>query len=312
MSLPLLTGLGLALVSTIALDLAFLLQQDAASRAPALSLRAPVEAARNLLGARRWIAGFALGLGGWAVYLVALTLAPLSLVQTVAAGGIGLLVAIQSLIMRRAPVGRERRGALVATAGLAALALSLGGATGAGTGTSVAVFVMLALATAPIVLLASRGGAGANGLAAGLCYGIGDVATKALLAQLPVHLTATALVSAPFLYLTAGAHGAGFLLLQRAFQRGPAIASIGAMSAATNLLPIAVGVLVLGDPLPHNPAVAALRVGAFVLAVAGAWLLTTTRAPRDDEPGRVLRSGHSERTERAPLCIPVSRSSSAR
>jgi hypothetical protein len=281
MSPSLLAGLVLALGSTIALDLAFLLQQSAAAKAPTLSLRAPVRAARALLGARRWVVGFVLGLGGWAVYFAALTLAPISLVQTVAAGGIGLLVVLQSLLTRRVPFGRERTGALVATAGLAALALSLGGATGPGRGTNLAVFAILGLALVPVVLATCWRSAGAAGLAAGLCYGLGDVATKTLLAQLPVHPTVGAVLLAPFLYLTAGAHAAGFLLLQRAFQRGPAVASIGAMTAATNLLPIAAGVLLLGDPLPSGSLAVSLRAGAFACAMAGAFLLATTRAGRD-------------------------------
>ena len=286
MSTRLLTGLGLALASTIALDLAFLLQQHAASRAPALSLRAPLQAARNLLGAPRWVFGFTLGLGGWALYLAALTLAPLSQVQTVAAGGIGLLVVLQAAMVRRLPVGRERAGALIATAGLAALALSLGGTSGAGGGTSLTVFGLVCLGALPIIVWAVRGGAAANGLAAGLCYGLGDIATKALLAHLPVHPGLTAMIVAPFLYLTLAAHGAGFLLLQRAFQRGPAVASIGTMTAATNLLPIAAGVLLLGDPLPQGTIAQILRATAFICAVAGAWILATGRTVHDGTDDR--------------------------
>lgn len=278
MSSRLVFGLALALASTIALDLAFLLQQQAAERVPVLSLRAPRAAARSLLGAPRWVAGFSLGLGGWALYLGALALAPLSQVQTVAAAGIGLLVILQAALRRRLPLRRERVGALLATAGLAALALSLAGARGAGGGTSLAVFGLLSLGVLPIALLAARRGAAANGLAAGLCYGLGDIATKSLLAHLPLHASATALISAPFLYATAATHGAGFLLLQRSFQRGPAIASIGALTAATNLLPIAAGVLLLGDPLPHGSLPLALRGSAFACALAGALMLVTSRA----------------------------------
>ena len=40
------------------------------------------------------------------------------------------------------------------------------------------------------------------------------------------------LAASPLLYATAAAHGLGFLMLQRAFQNGGALASLGAMTAA--------------------------------------------------------------------------------
>ena len=50
----------------------------------------------------------------------------------------------------------------------------------------------------------------------------------------------------PFLYATAGAHGLGFVVIQRAFQHGGPIASLGPMTAAANLLPMAAGVAAAG------------------------------------------------------------------
>ena len=42
-----------------------------------------------LLRSRDWVIGFATESGGWVLYVVALRLAPLSLVQAVSASGIG-------------------------------------------------------------------------------------------------------------------------------------------------------------------------------------------------------------------------------
>ena len=58
---------------------------------PALSLRRPLQSLRLLLTDRSWLLGFAMEGGGFALYAAALALAPLALVQSVAAGGIGLL-----------------------------------------------------------------------------------------------------------------------------------------------------------------------------------------------------------------------------
>jgi hypothetical protein len=275
------TGLALALASAAALNAGFLLQHGAAARAPELSLGRPLAAGRALLASGRWIAGFAIGLGGWALYVAALVFAPLSLVQTVAAGSIGLLVVLAAAARRQLPVRRERAGALVATIGLVALAASAGESSGAVDRAPAAPqLVALALAGAVVATIAlRRRSAALGGLAAGLCYGIGDVFSKALLVELPQHPTPAALIGSPLLYATAGAHGAGFALLQRSFQHGGAVTSLAPMTAATNLVPIAAGVLLLGEHLPAGTLAVALRVGAFAAAVAGASILALRGAP---------------------------------
>jgi hypothetical protein len=269
-------GLVLALASALALDVGFLLQQSAASGAPRLSLLHPVASAGALAGSRRWVAGFSLGLGGWALYFAALSLAPLSLVQTVAAAGIGLLVLLIAAARRALPARREGAGALAATLGLMALAASVGrSAASPGSAPSAAVLTALALGGLVVVASALRGRSAAlGGIAAGACYGIGDVMSKALLLEVPRHPGAAAFLGSPLLYATAIAHGLGFVLLQRAFQCGGPLASLPAMTAAMNLVPMAAGVLLLGEQLPPGGVPLALRVAAFGAAAAGACALS--------------------------------------
>jgi hypothetical protein len=283
----LLFGLLLALASTVALDVGFLLQHHAASRLPRLELRHPLSSARSLLSTRRWTLGFVIGLAGWGLYLVALGHAPLSLVQAVAAAGVGLMVLLAALVRRRAPTRRHMVGAAIATTGMAALGLSLAGQV-APHAHAVSGVRMAACALAVAIaasLLARRGSAASGGAGAGLCYGFGDVASKALLVALPVHPGAGSLVAQPYLYLALAGHGMGFLVLQRSFQRGGAVAAVAPMSAALNTLPMLAGVLVLGDPLPASPALLGLRLAAFAAAVSGAYLLVG--AHENDEPSQM-------------------------
>jgi hypothetical protein len=274
-----LAGLALAFVSVLALSAGFALQQHAASRVDELTLRRPLVSAAGLLRARRWLAGFTLGLCGWALYVAALGHAPLSLVQTVAASGIGVLVLGMAVAHRRTPARREAVGALVATAGLVALGLSLIGAatphdapvSGARVGECALIVAASAWA------LGRRGSAGAVGASAGLCYGLGDITTKAFLDALPAHAGPLSVLSDPYLGVALAAHAAGFLLLQGAFRRGGVVAAIAPMTAAMNLLPMAAGVLVLGDALPSSPPLYGLRVAAFAAAAIGAWLVAMAR-----------------------------------
>ena len=69
------------------INLAYLREHDAAAALPMLSLRRPLQSARALLTDRSWLVGFAMESTGFALYVAALALASLALVQSVSAGG---------------------------------------------------------------------------------------------------------------------------------------------------------------------------------------------------------------------------------
>jgi hypothetical protein len=81
-------GLVLAVASAVAINGGYALQHGAASALPPLSLRRPVRSLAALFGNRWWTVGFLAGIAGWGMYVAALALAPLSLVQAAAAGGL--------------------------------------------------------------------------------------------------------------------------------------------------------------------------------------------------------------------------------
>ena len=280
MTSSLLAGLGLALASAGALNWGYFAQHGAASTMPPLALRRPIASLRLLFGELRWLAGFLVGIGGWILYVAALALAPLSLVQAASAGGIGLLALLVSRETRLA--GRERRGVLVSIAGLALLAGSLSGHSphsSAELGWAVGAWVALSLAVAGGAAL-SQSAAGL-GLAAGVLYAAGDVATKAALpgggrlAFVPVLLAC---------------HGLAFAALQLGFQRGGALATAGVATLFTNALPIAAGTTLFGEGLGSVPP---LRLVAFSLSVAGATLLARP-TPAEEPAG--FRRGESPGT----------------
>src|SRR3954468_1450110 len=84
-------GLVIALASAISLNWAYVQEHDAASDMPPLSLRHPLRSVRLLFSSREWLKGLAGEVTGFALYIVALALAPLSLVQSVSAAGIAVL-----------------------------------------------------------------------------------------------------------------------------------------------------------------------------------------------------------------------------
>jgi hypothetical protein len=86
----------LALVSTTVTNVGCLHEHDAAAALPCLSIRRPLHSVTLLLTSRLWDLGFAMEAGGFLLYASALALAPLSLVQSIAAGGVGVLVCVSA------------------------------------------------------------------------------------------------------------------------------------------------------------------------------------------------------------------------
>jgi hypothetical protein len=253
------TGLALALGSAFALNWGWLAQHGAARALPPLSVRRPLRSLGSLFHDRAWVVGFAVGLAGWVLYVAALALAPLSLVQATAAGGVGVLAALAH--RRGDAVDRADWSAVVAACvGLLLIGVSLaGGASAASRPQPLVLTAWLAVSGS---VLFARGG-----IAAGTLYAAGDVATKAAV------FGGAWLVLVPVVLL---AHGLAFVALQLGFQRGGALQTAGTASLLTNALPIAAGLTVFHEHLPGG-APGGLRVLGFVLVVVAAAVLTRSR-----------------------------------
>lgn len=266
MTLSVVGGLLLAAASAVALNWGYYAQHGASAALPPLTLRHPVRSLVLLFRNPRWVVGFATGIGGWVLYVAALALAPLSLVQAAAAGGIGVL----AILVRRLS-STERVAVAAGITGLGLLALSLDGGATQSTHGSIAgpVGWMVASVMVAAVILAGRGvfaGGAAFGVAAGVLYAAGDVGTKAALGGGDRVWFVPALLAC---------HGLAFVFLQLGFQRGGVLATAGMATLWTNALPIAAGMLLFHEPLPGG-GLGVARVAAFVAVVLGAFLLSRT------------------------------------
>ena len=261
----------LAVISTTLTNFAYLREHDAAASLPCLSMRRPVESLRLLFGDRTWLTGFLMEGGGFAAYAGAVSLASLALVQSIGAGGIGVLAFISSR-MRGRPLGRRRlTGVVLSMLGLLALGISL--ARGSGEGGRGEVVPIIAWMVCTGVLARScwlvgraRGGlAAAEGVAGGLLFSIGDLSTKVATEG-----------GARFLFVITLVIGytLGSSLLQLGYQRGGTLTVAGLATLCTNALPIVAGAVLLAEPVPAG-VLGVLRVFAFCAVVAGAILLAT-------------------------------------
>jgi len=274
-------GLVLALASAGALNWSYFAQHGAAATLAPLSVRRPLHSLGLLFTNRRWMIGFFTGIGGWVLYVVALVLAPLSLVQAASAGGIALLAALVGRLS-----AREKAAVAVAIVGLLLFGLSLAGVSAPashGSWPAVAIWMaaslgLAACAAGPLARVLA-GGAGL-GVAAGVLYAAGDVGTKAAV------VGGGRLAFVPALL---ACHGLAFVALQLGFQRGGALATAGMATLWTNALPIAAGSLLFAESIPAGMRGVA-RVAAFACVVLGAAALARPEAMEhaSGEPVRVI------------------------
>jgi hypothetical protein len=265
----------LALASTTLTSLAYLREHDAAASMPALSMRRPLHSAGLLLADRGWLLGFVMESSGFLLYAAALALAPLALVQSIVAGGIGLLAYFSVRLSGGRLGARRLLGVAVSVLGLVALAVSLAeGSGGEGhSGSTIAVLAWLgatALLAGAVLAIGRRtlGVAVANALAGGLCFSIGDISTK---------LATQGGARIAFVLTLVLGYTLGTTLLQLGYQAGAALTVAGLATLLTNVLPILAGTVVLDEPVPSG-ALGAVRILAFVAVTVGAVLLARPEA----------------------------------
>ena len=267
MSARLAFGLLVALASACVINLGFFVQHRAATGLPALELRHPIATLIPLLKDRAWVIGNLAGVLGWLLYLLALWLAPLSLVQAASAGGVGVLAFAVWKGGGVPLLRRELAGVGAAMGGLVLLGISLAGGNDEGATTDlgplllwlIGSIVAAAIAVGPLARAVAPGAG--LGIAAGILYAAGDVANKA------------AYGGRYWLWpVLCAFHLVALIGLQLGFQRGGALATAGSANLLLNALPIVAGVLLYHESIPSGP-LGGARIAAFALVIAGAVLL---------------------------------------
>ena len=277
-------GILLALLCAFTTNLGFLLKHRGANVAPVVSLRHPVRSAVGLFRSKWFAIGMLVALGAWVLHVAALAMAPLSLVQAVISGGLVFLAVLADRYFGCDVGPRQWLGVGLTAVGLCLLAVTLPHGAGPNSGYSVAGMVAFeaGLLTAGVLLVLSpRFGEHHEhhgvfmGAAAGMLFGVSDVAIKALTGSVGSE-GILGLVS-PWLLTCIAASIVAFYASARGLQQGQAVPVITVTSAAANVSCIAGGLLVFGDPMPSDPLGIAIQSLAFVLVIVAAAL---TPAPQ--------------------------------
>jgi len=273
----LLLGFALATVSSLTLNVGYLLQHVGGSAAPAADVRRPIATVRGLLRSPLWALGVGTDIVGSVMHIGALAVAPLSLVQAFSAGGLALVVPASARVARSPLHQAERLAVAVIVVALAALAISpqtVSRAPAAAGPPLLFLAVVLAAAGALAATRGSRRGA-ALALIAGILYGLSDAATKGF-TDAAAHGVLGAVLS-PWPPVIVALCAVAFFALQRGLQLGAAATVIVLMTAATNVIAVTAGVALFAESLGGQPEIAWLHLLAMLAIAAASWRLVAVQ-----------------------------------
>jgi hypothetical protein len=285
-------GLLLALACAFTSIVGFLYKHRGSVEAPAVEFSRPVSSSLALFRSPWYTLGIVVATASWGLHVAALALAPISLVQTTIAGGLVLLTVIADRLFAHEVTRREWIGVALTAAGLAFLAATMGSmgdeAHADYEPATLAVYAGLAVAIGAILAVAaSRSGGGPSAAAAsgaslasrdgtllavsaGLLWGASDVTFKALSSVLDER--GIGVLLHPLAAVIAILSLLGLLVSARSLQLGGAVAVIAVTSAAANIVTIASGPIVFGEPMPDDALGVTVRVLAFALVIGAAAL----------------------------------------
>src|SRR5215470_7319312 len=279
-------GVVVALLATTAYHLGLIVEKRALAQLPAIDARHAVRLLLVLLTAPSWLAGFVLMLCGFALQVIALTLAPVSVVQPVLGSGIVILLVLSRIVLRETLKRLELACVLAMAAAIVVIALSAAGAAGhVGHEASGGLLAAVALPAC-----AAAVGLGASALrprpsgrhrmpsigvsyavASGLFYGVATLAIKAMAGSVGQHggvdtSLLLAIAASPYPYVMIACSALGMLIFQTGLQRCR-VSIVGPVSNITgSVFFIVAGTWLFGERLPTDPVRLALRLAGILLA----------------------------------------------
>jgi drug/metabolite transporter (DMT)-like permease len=244
----------------------------------------------RLIRNRRWLAATALGLVGWPLEIVALLLAPLTVVQPCLASGLILLLWLGVTRLGERPGRRELVAVAAIVVGVAGVAWAAPERTTDHAGGGAIALASILVAIPLLAPYALRGRAAVFGtlavLSAGCGYAWTAIASKLLTDELA---TGALLIAVAWLATAALSEALALLSEMSALQRRPATHVAPIMFAVQVLVPVLLAPLIFGESWGSTPLGGAALIAFIAVAVAGTMLLAGSRAV-----GAIIESAHTD------------------
>jgi hypothetical protein len=273
-------GILLALACALTTNIGFLYKHRGACQAPAVDMRRPLYSAKSLFASKLFAIGMLIATGAWGLHVAAMAFAPLSLVQAVLAGGVVLLAVMAERVFGL-KIGRKQwMGLGMTAAGLMMLGITLPATHGADSQFSLPGMIAFEaglIGAGTLLIMGPQIGAPSEhhgfmlGAAAGILFGVSDVAIKAISGLIGADGFAGLIT--PWTLVTVAASIAAFYASAKGLQDGDAVPVIAITGTAANITGIVGGIIVFNDPLSANPVALAVQCVAFLLVLAAAWLM---------------------------------------
>ncbi len=271
MPLSVQVGLLCAVMTSLGAIVGFFLKHKGAVNAPPVQWRRPVHSTIELFKSPIYTIGCVVATTSWGFHVAALALAPISVVQSVIAGGLVFVTVVADRFFGQSVSRREWIGVALTAAGLAFLAATLEGTTDSAHADydGAALLTVMIVTTLGALVLAARNGASGPALAvsAGLLWAGSDITIKAISNHSDLGIL---VIFHPFAYVILVWSLVGLLVSAKSLQLGPAVAVIAITSATANIITIAAGPVIFREPLPEDTGTLLVRLAAFGLVIVAA------------------------------------------
>jgi len=269
-------GLIAAVASAAAINLGYLLQHSGLGDVRVLG-DGRAALLRASFRSRRWRWGQTLGIAGFAVQVAAVAIAPLSLVQAFAAGGLALSVPLASRLFGHRVTRRQAFAVGAMAAALAVLPLGLPDRREQ-LHELIFYLTMLPLLVAAL-FCASRSSAAARAVGAGLAYGVADAAVKALSVRWQAQ--GVAALASPWTALFLAGTLTGFIALQGALREAGPVTAVSLMTAFATLVSLSGGLAAFGESFGTRASTVVLHGAAVAVVLACVRPLAAAQAEID-------------------------------
>jgi len=231
--------------------------------------------ARDLVKRGRWLLGTGLSMLGWPLQLLALSLAPLVVVQPAMAGGLLVLLLFGERMLGERAGRRENLAVCAIVLGVVGAALCAPPHTNAQASDETIGIVLGVLGFAsllPYIMLriSRRPPAALTIVGAGLAFGWSGVATKLASDNLEYGLIAIAIAWG---LSTAIASAVGALSEMSALQSRPAIQVAPVVFVTQTAIPVALAPVLFGEHFTETPLSGALLAASLAVLIVGAVVL---------------------------------------